>query len=349
MHTLTRMRRELFETPERLLDQQAANRDVIPSIAAQINARNGAPWWFAARGSSAHAGTWFAAAAVLAAGRLVGEIAPSLFTVYARRPPLDGAVLTAISQSGMGSDINAVVAAANGSGALTLGLTNNTESQLAATASHVIDLAMGPENAVAATKTYLGTLAAAARVVAAVAANRELANAIERLPEQLAWCRDNGRFLDGAALATFAGAGCVLGRGLGLGIAREVALKFKEVCMLSVEAFSAAEFIHGPLTLIGPGTPVLLICLDDATRTGVIKTAVRLAGLGARVTLLGTGLEAVDSCANLDIINRPATGNVYTDAIALAFDCYSALEARAVVLGYDPDQPRNLSKVTSTY
>src|SRR5699024_9957825 len=177
------------------------------------------------------------------AGQLVGEIAPSLFTVYGQQPALNGAVLTAISQSGMGSDINAVVAAANASGALTLGLTNDPASNLAASANHAIDLAMGPEQAVAATKTYLGTLVAGARLVAAVTDNRALTHAIERLPEQLAERRDNGEPLTAAALAAFDGAGFVLGRGLGLGIAREVALKFKEVCVTPAEAFSAAEFI----------------------------------------------------------------------------------------------------------
>lgn len=349
MSAMTLMRRELLETPERLADQWIANRDSIAAVAADINARKGAPWWLTARGSSSHAGTFLASVAGLAAGQLVGEIVPSLFTVYGQQPALKGSVLTAISQSGMGSDINAVVAAANASGALTLGLTNDPASNLATAAHHVIDLAMGPEQAVAATKTYLGTLVAAARLLAAVADNRELTHAIERLPEQLAERRDDGVPLGADALAAFDGAGFVLGRGLGLGIAREVALKFKEVCVIPAEAFSAAEFMHGPLTLVGPGTPVLLICLNDATRTGVIETARRLAGLGAHVTLLGTELDTVAGAANLSVVSRASTGNVYTDAMALAFDCYDALEARAVALGFDPDQPSNLAKVTSTY
>lgn len=349
MSRITRMRRELLETPERLAEQWTANREAIAAIAADLTARPNAPWWVTARGSSSHAGAFFSAAAGLGAGRVVGEITPSLFTVYGRKPALADSVVMAISQSGAGSDINAVVEAANASDALTLALTNDASSRLAGTAAHTIDLAMGPEKAVAATKTYLGTLAASARLVAAVADDRALEAALQRLPETLAGRRDNEAPLDASALAAFDGAGFVLGRGVGLGIAREIALKFKEVCVTPAEAFSAAEFIHGPLTLVGPGTPILMICLNDATRPGLLDTAYQLAGLGARVTLLGTDLDDAASADNLSIVSRPSTGNIYTDAIALAFDCYGALEARAIALGYDPDQPPNVRKVTSTY
>lgn len=345
----TLMQRETLETPERLADQWAANRETMAAIAGDLAGRAQCPWWVTARGSSSHAGAFFAAAAGLAGGWMVGEVSPSLFTVYGRQPALAGSIVLAISQSGAGSDINAVVEAANAANALTLGLTNDPESRLAGTATYTLDLAMGPEKAVAATKTYLGTVAAAARLVAAVAGDRALEAALERLPETLAERRDNQSPLDASTLARFDQASFVLGRGLGLGIAREVALKFKEVCVTPAEAFSAAEFIHGPLTLVGPGTPILMICLDDATRPGLIDTAHRLAGLGAHIVLLGPNLDAVQRTDNLSIVSRPSTGNTHTDAIAIAFDCYRALEAQAVVLGYDPDQPPNVRKVTSTY
>lgn len=349
MSRSTRMRSELLETPERLADQWTQNVDTIAALGADLINHEVAPWWVTARGSSAHAGVFFAAAAGLTAGRVVGEITPSLFTVYGRTPRLQGAMVMAISQSGAGSDINAVVEAANAADALTVALTNDRDSRLADSAAHTIDLAMGAETAVAATKTYLGTLAAGARLIAAVADDCELDRALERLPATLAERRDGVAPLDSEALAAFDRAGFVLGRGVGLGIAREIALKFKEVCVTPAEAFSAAEFIHGPLTLVGPGTPVLIVCLDDATRPGLLDVARQLAKLGAAVTVIGPGLGEVRAAEGLKVFSRPATGNVYADAIATAFDLYGALERRAVALGYDPDQPPNVAKVTSTY
>ena len=61
----------------------------------------------------------------------------------------------------------------------------------------------------------------------------------------------------------------VLGRGLGLGIAQEAALKFKETCGLHAEAFSSAEVRHGPMALLRKNLPVLMFAQDDETRPGV--------------------------------------------------------------------------------
>ena len=349
MSESTRMRAELSETPERLADQWAANTDRLDALVADLAGYDSAPWWTTARGSSAHAAAFMAAIAGRFANRVVGEMTPSLFTVYGRTPNLAGQVLIAISQSGAGEDINAVVAAARKRGALTVGVTNDTASPLAAGAAHTLDLAMGPEKAVAATKTYLGTLALTARLVAGVAGDAGLHAALEALPATLAARRDAVPPLPADALAAFKTAGFVLGRGVGLGVAREIALKFKEVCVTPAESFSTAEFIHGPLTLVGPGTPVLIVCLDDATRAGVIETAERLAGLGAAVTLIGPDLPDTAGGPGCRVVSRQATGHVVTDAVTLAFDVYGALEARAVALGYDPDRPPNVQKVTSTY
>lgn len=345
----TFMQQEMLETPERLAAQWQANQEVIQTIARQLEEEPQTPWWLTARGSSAHAGAFLTAIAGLQAGRLVGQITPSLFTLYEARPALAGSTVIAISQSGGGPDTNTTVNAARQAGALTIGMTNNPDSELAASAEHVVDLAMGPEKAVAATKTYLGTLAACAHLVAEVARDRVLADALAHFPTQLAERRDVHKPLDPTVLADFRMAGFVLGRGIGQAIAREVALKFKEVCVTAVEAFSAAEFIHGPLTLIEEGVPVLILCVNDAAQASLIDKAHYLAGLGARVTLLGMGLDTVAETDHLRVYNRPSTGNVYTDAMALAFDCYQVLEQRSRALGYNPDQPPHVQKVTTTF
>lgn len=349
MTQTTFMRQEMLETPERLAEQWQVNQEVIQTIARTLAADPQAPWWLTARGSSSHAGTFLATAVGLQAGHLVGQLTPSLFTLYEARPVLAGSTVIAISQSGGGPDTNATVNAANQAGALTIGMTNNLDSELAQSAEHVVNLAMGPEKAVAATKTYLGTLAASAHLVAEIAQDKALSDALAHFPTQLAERRDVHKPLDASALADFRMAGFVLGRGIGQAIAQEVALKFKEVCVTAVEAFSAAEFIHGPLTLIEEGVPVLILCVNDAAQSSLIEKARYLAGLGARVTLLGMGLDTVAETDHLRVYNRPSTGNVYTDAMALAFDCYVVLEQRSRALGYNPDQPPHVQKVTTTF
>ncbi len=131
----------------------------------------------------------------------------------------------------------------------------------------MIELRAGVETSVAATKSYLATLAALARLVAAWTADAALAAMLEALPALM----DRSWALDwSAALPVLQAAEhlYVVGRGLGLGAAQEVALKCKETCGLHAEAFSSAELRHGPYALLGPGFPALLLAQRDATQPG---------------------------------------------------------------------------------
>src|SRR6185369_16747812 len=139
---------------------------------------------------------------------------------------------------------------------------------LVSAADHVIPLRAGPELSVAATKSYLATLAALARLVAAWTNSSALETAIVALPDQM----DRAWQLDWTAplpLLQTAEHLYVVGRGLGLGAAQEIALKCKETCGLHAEAFSSAEVRHGPFALLGPRFPALLLAQNDATRSGL--------------------------------------------------------------------------------
>ncbi len=83
----------------------------------------------------------------------------------------------------------------------------------------------------------------------------------------------------------------VVGRGLGLGIAQEAALKLKETCGLHAEAFSAAEVEHGPMALVRPGFPVLMLSQNDETRAGIDALANDFVERGADVLLAGIEVE----------------------------------------------------------
>jgi glutamine---fructose-6-phosphate transaminase (isomerizing) len=119
----------------------------------------------AARGSSDHAAIY---AQYLFGIRLrlpVALATPSLLSIYGVEPRFDRSLVIGISQSGRSPDIVGVVAAARRQGAPTIAVTNEPASDLAAAADHAIDLATGPELAVAATKTYTSQLLAIALLV----------------------------------------------------------------------------------------------------------------------------------------------------------------------------------------
>jgi glutamine---fructose-6-phosphate transaminase (isomerizing) len=133
----------------------------------------------------------------------------------------------------------------------------------------------------------------------------------------------------------------VTGRGVGLGAAQEIALKFKETCRLHAEAFSSAEVMHGPLALVGPGFPVLALSQDDESADGSRAVAERLVSLGASV--LSTGSEA--GTVPLPVLRDcPAV----TMPLCAVQSFYMAVHRLATARGFDPDAPIHLRKITET-
>ncbi|MEL6208903.1 MAG: SIS domain-containing protein, partial [Pseudomonadota bacterium] len=133
------------------------------------------------------------------------------------------------------------------------------------------------------------------------------------------------------------------GRGPGWAIANEVALKFKEVTQIHAESYSSAEVLHGPVSLVAPGFPVLVLAAEDAAEPGLRETAATLAGKGAACFLTG----AVDDDGPVPL-RRVRTGHPLTDPLALVVSAYAMVERLATERGIDPDRPRHLAKVTET-
>jgi glucosamine--fructose-6-phosphate aminotransferase (isomerizing) len=294
-----------------------------------------------ARGSSDHAATYAKYLIETRARVLTASAAPSVSSVYGIDQDLRGCLFIAISQSGRSPDLLASVAAAKASGATVLALCNSDDAPLVSAADHVIPLRAGPEVSVAATKSYLATLAALGRLVAAWTGNTTLRAALTELPDLMdrAWELDWGSALP---LLQTADHLYVVARGLGLGAAQEVALKCKETCGLHAESFSSAEVRHGPFTLLGPRFPALLIAQNDATRAGLEALAAELAA--RRIPVFVAGSASAGSAHVLPWIECAAElGPVL--AVQSAYRMIAELSVRR---GFDPDKPASLSKITET-
>src|SRR5262249_32033150 len=221
-----------------------------------------------ARGSSAHAATFGKHLIERHLDIPVAALAPNIATVYGRRLRLAHQLFLAISQSGRSDDLVEPPPMAQAAGAPPGPPRNDPASPLAETSDIVLPMAAGPERSVAATKTFIATLAALLRLAAAWARDDAMRAAVDRLPERLAAARD----LDwSAALGVLASSKSLvaIGRGPTLAIAREAALKLKEVCDLHAEAFSGAEFLHGPVALVSRLYPILLFMPTDAAAAGL--------------------------------------------------------------------------------
>jgi glucosamine--fructose-6-phosphate aminotransferase (isomerizing) len=293
-----------------------------------------------ARGSSDHAATFAKYLIETRAGVLTSSAAPSISSVYAAIADLRGTVMLAISQSGASPDLLATVANAKAAGAMIVALVNVESSPLASAADYTIPLCAGTEHSVAATKSYIATLAAIIHLVAYWAQDEELLDALAQAPALLerAWKLDWS-----AALGPLQPARdlYVVGRGLGLGIAQEAALKLKETCGLHAEALSAAELRHGPMALVQVGFPVLVFAQDDETHGGVEALATELAARDAQIMLAGAR-----SPKSLVLPTESAHPAIQPMLIIQSF--YRLVNALAVARGFDPDRPPHLRKVTET-
>ena len=336
---VTDMFREAAEAAEAVARQGAAAAD-LERIAAALRARSPRLVLTCARGSSDHAATFAKYAIETRCGVPVASAAPSVASVYASPLNVAGAVCIAISQSGRSPDLLATVSSLKASGAWVLALVNDSESPLADIADEAFPLAAGPERSVAATKSFIASLAAIARLVAAWSNDDVLRNDLSNLPSLLdqSWQLDWSHLVGGLEGATSL---YVLARGIGLGIAQEAALKLKETSQLHAEAFSTAELRHGPMALVRPGFPALMFSQSDETGRSVEETGTILAERGARVFLAGG--EAA-GCAALPTLGCAPL----LEPIVQIQSFYRAANSLALARGLDPDRPPHLAKVTET-
>lgn len=335
-----RMADEAAEAPRVVRDLLVNNANAVRALGARLRAQPPRSALTCARGSSDHAATYAKYLIETRTGLITASAAPSVSSVYAAVPAAQDVLCLAISQSGASPDLLASARAARDAGALLVAMVNAPGSPLAALADVELPLWAGPELSVAATKSYLGSLAAVAQLVAVWTEDQALETALAALPDRLR----AALALDWSpALETLRSAPSlyVVGRGPGFAAAQEMALKFKETCGLHAEAFSAAEVRHGPMALARDGFPVLVLAQDDATRASVEALAADLAAAGARVLIAGgtsPGALALPSIA-ADPLLQP---------ILLVQAFYVMVERLARARGFDPDNPHGLHKVTRT-
>ena len=337
----THMRREVEAIPSVVANFLDRAGPVLDAAAAALRERDPTVIATIARGSSDHACSYLKYAAELTLGLPVASIGPSIASIYGKDLKLGRAASISISQSGKSPDIVGMTQSARRSGALAIAITNTEGSPLDEAADFTIPLHAGLEQSVAATKTFATSIVAGLALIARWSGDTALNQAIAGLPETLQkavacdWSPMIGA-LDGQ------NALYVLGRGPGFAIANEAALKFKETCGIQGEAYSAAEVMHGPVSIVTPGYPVLGLAARDAAESSVADMAHKLAGQGALAFVTSDRPGAATQ------LPFAATGHPLTDPLALIVTFYGFVEALARHRGLNPDTPPMLKKVTET-
>lgn len=338
---------EILEQPAAARRQLASSLDALDALAARLRSKPVASVVIAARGTSDHAAIYAQYVLGVRNGLSVGLATPSVVSVYGAELDVRESLVIGISQSGASPDIVAVVAAAARQGAPTLAITNDPSSPLASAADHVIDLAAGPELAIAATKTYTTSLLAIARISLALRPDDEAERALHDLPSVI------GAALElEPAVASIVGAlgpidRCVIvGRGFEYATAREWALKLKELARVFADPYSAADFLHGPIALVQPGVPALVVAPAGAVADSMDELLEDLRARGVE-SVVASDVASTRALGRWSIALPTGVPEWLRPIVSIVpgqLFAYHLTRAR----GLDPDAPRYLSKVTRT-
>ncbi|GAB7534318.1 SIS domain-containing protein [Burkholderia sp. 22PA0099] len=295
-----------------------------------------------ARGSSDHAASYFASLTMSRLGVPVASLPMSVATLQQAPLRVRDQLAIAFSQSGKSPDLVNTMAALRDAGARTVAAVNVLPSPLADACEHALPVAAGPELSVAATKSYIAMLSLSAQIVALWQRDAALMTGLRALPDTLAkagaldWSAAVDELRDAERMI-------VIGRGLGLAIAQEAALKLKETSGIQAEAFSSAEVRHGPMELIDRDYPLLVFAPPGPEQAGLLTLAADMRARGARV-LLAAPHGTPDATLPLE-----RAAHVALDPVAAILSFYVMAAQLAVARGRDPDAPRHLNKVTETH
>ena len=339
----TRMAAEMAEQPARL--RQLVER--FESVVARVRAVAPTPLTgitIVARGSSDHAAVYGRYLLEAAIGKPVSLAAPSLHTLYGVDVDYNGQLAIAVSQSGATPEIVRTLEALQNGGARGLAITNDPHSALARAAGDTVELRMGEERAVPATKTVTGEFTAFAVAACALGRVGGVPFTRDDLDAVPAWVQ---AVLDdpspvAAAAEQLVGASqlIVVARGYLYAAALETALKVEETCSLLADGYSAADLRHGPIAAVTRGLPVVALCAPGPARADIASLVQELRARRASVLIVGCG-DSAD-------VWLPETAPEPLAPIVAVVRGQQLAYHLARALGLDPDSPAGLTKVTAT-
>jgi glucosamine--fructose-6-phosphate aminotransferase (isomerizing) len=251
----------------------------------------------------------------------------------------NNSTLVVISQSGESADVLEAVKIAKQSNAKILSIVNHLNSSLSQESDVIVGLNCGPEIGVAATKSFTSQLAILYKITDKICSGcmnpdwKKVSSSISKILENHTKIKDLAKMLKDVSDIY------VLGRGIHFPIAKEAALKLKELTYIHAEGIPGGELKHGPLALMDENVFVIIINPDDSTYTDTINSANEIKSRGAKI--IGISNKKSDvydywiEIPNVDESVYPLVEIIPIQLLAY----YAALEKDT-----DPDYPRNLAK-----
>jgi glucosamine--fructose-6-phosphate aminotransferase (isomerizing) len=337
----TLMYGEIHEFP-RVITDSLAHKKAIAEVAEILNSKDFATVQVLGRGTSGNASLFLKYLIEVRLGILVADASPSTTSIYKSPIAMRNNLLIGMSQSGKSTDLVEFARTAIESGAYFVAMTNDASSPLSKLAHHHINLGVGPELAVAATKSYSSELLHAQFLVDAMLSESSptgLAEEAERV------INDSDLRIQKASGLHHADDIVVLGRGYSLANALELSLKVKETSLINVPANSTAEYLHGPIAALKEGSSVIFLAPSGQDYSVIAPTVDRVRAVTKNIFWIGSSQFCAD-------------GETYLGGSSIENESYSCIidstvlqllaNQLAIAKGLNPDAPKGLNKVTLT-
>ena len=306
-------------------------------------------------GTSYHAGLVGGQALMKLAGMNVRVVVASEFSDEALDLVDSKTAILAVSQSGETMDTLNAVRDAKAKGASIVSVTNVLGSTLMRLSDVYIGQNSGPEIGVAATKTFTSQVTVLLRLAIAIGRKKgevsskeisELEEALHRTPALIQNLL-NTRVEDVKKIAeSCSGASsiCFLGRGVSVPTSLEGRLKLLELSYIPAIAYPAGESKHGFIALIEEGFPTVFVAPRDETHKKIIGNIMEMKARGARIiSIIEEGDEEIRNLSD-DVIEIPESLPSLATPVVYVVPLQLLAYYMSVILGHDPDYPRNLAK-----
>ena len=274
-----------------------------------------------------------------------------------RNPIVDKDTLYfAVSQSGETADVILALQEVQQRGGRVLGIVNAVGSTIARLCKGGVYIHAGPEISVTSSKGFLGQMAVVGLLtlllgrmrILSLARGREFIESFMELPRLMEVALQQSPQIHNLARKYIEHKNFLyMGRGIQYPIALEGALKLKEISYVHAEGFSSGGLKHGPLALVGPGTPCVFLITEGETFEKVLGNMQEVKAREGRILAVTNSEDPRVAALADDVIRVPRTEELLAPFLTLIplqlFAYYTAVE-----LGVDVDRPRNLAKSVTT-
>lgn len=345
---MTKMLSEIKEQPEVIRNLEQVNQATLEALVKELKSKNIKHVVFTGRGTSNHASIYAQYLLAIKCGLATAQAFPSCVTVYGGSYRTENSLVIGVSQSGKAADALAVLQNANKCGAVTVAITNDPQSPMAQFADYHLCCGTSEEISVAATKTFTAQMGLLFLLCAYWAEDSQLLKEFRELPEKIAETLAVCEKEIGALTVRYRymQQGFVLSRGLTYPIALEATLKTQETCYVKMKGYAVSDFYHGPLAQVDSEMPVILFAPRGSAQKDDVDMLHKLQEIGAQPLIVTDDPQLAKDCPLSFLL--PYTGSQFTSPFVFAVFAQCFAESLCALKGLNPDQPRNLKKVTIT-